>query len=221
MSTITINNLSAKANIFAAGMTGAPDLQGGGGLTPEKVDLGRVGNRVVTFPTVSGEISGNPPGAGVENPNDLHSAEGDDYGQLNTNIVNYNHISGIVADLKCMFLTGVFLRDGAPPEEIPDRLHFMTSAPDDDDRNTVSQDFSVLAPKLNQTFLIGNGRQGGEAGAELRRFVVPRDARWLYLGFADANGFGSYAPNMPPGYYDNNTGQLSVTVNVGLADSAS
>jgi hypothetical protein len=60
---------------------------------------------------------------------------------------------------------------------------------------------------MRQIFFIGDGRtHDGEA----QRFKVPRGATRLYLGFADAWGWRG-----APGYFDDNSGSLDVTVRLG------
>jgi len=120
---------------------------------------------------------------GGSNPN---GPEGDLAGP--TDVSSYGGISGIVHGSNGMFLTGVFLTDEPPSGEGPDRLRY--SGPDD---------FTEVAPAIAQTFLVGDG-----VG---RTFVVPTGATRLYLGFADAYRFVGV-----PGWYDNNGGELVVTV---------
>jgi hypothetical protein len=59
--------------------------------------------------------------------------------------------------------------------------------------------FRTLAPRIGQTFLIGNGKG--------RSYQVPGGASRLYVGFADG-----YLYVGEPGWYGNNAGGLSVTV---------
>jgi hypothetical protein len=89
-----------------------------------------------------------------------------------------------------MFLVGVFLGDGMPPTPEPSRLDFTNGMPAD-----------PLAPELGQTFLIGDGKG--------HKYTVPLEATRLYLGFADG-----YLYQGPPGWYDNNAGELKVTVDI-------
>ncbi len=106
-----------------------------------------------------------------------------------SDINSHNGISGIVHRKKGLFLVGVFLTDETPVEgEHPDRLGF-----------TDNEDFAELAPEIGQTFFIGDG-----VG---HTYVIPSGATRLFLGFADANQFQG-----DPGYYGNNSGQLTVSV---------
>jgi hypothetical protein len=105
-----------------------------------------------------------------------------------TDVTSYGGISGIVHRRNGMFLTGVFLSDDAPAEHAPPRLDFTSR-----DR------FDSLSPQIGQTFLAGSGRG--------RSYRVPSDATRLFLGFADG-----YLYDGAPGWYGNNRGKLTVTV---------
>lgn len=108
---------------------------------------------------------------------------------LETDIASAGGVSGIVNRNNTMFLVGVFLADKVPQEgEHPERLGF-----------TDNEDFAELAPLVGQTFFVGDG--------EGKSFVIPPGATRLFLGFADAQDFRG-----DPGYYGNNSGQLTVTV---------
>jgi hypothetical protein len=107
-----------------------------------------------------------------------------------TDVTSYEGISGIVHRGNGMFLTGVFLTDDPPSELAPQRLDF-----------TDREQFEVLAPEIAQTFFVGDG--------EGRRYCVPAGATRLFLGFADA-----FLYQGPPGWYDNNDGELDVIVAV-------
>ena len=138
------------------------------------------GTRCVTFPSVTGSVSEftpNPP---------FHSPEGNLYKP--TRVDSYEGISGILHQHNSMFLVGVFLTDDPATDPAPELLDF-----------TDNEDFTVLAPRIGQTFLIGDG-----VG---RRYEVPEEATRLFLGFADAFDFIG-----PPGWYGNNGGSLVVTV---------
>jgi hypothetical protein len=89
-----------------------------------------------------------------------------------------------------MFLVGVFLTDDPPPKHAPPRLNFTTR-----------ERFSSLAPRIAQTFLIGNGKR--------RSYRVPSRATRLFLGFADG-----YRYQGNRGWYGNNAGELTVTVDM-------
>lgn len=110
--------------------------------------------------------------------------------QTPTDVESYQGISGILHGGSGMFLVGVFLTDDPPSGRAPRRLDF-----------TDGEEFKLLAPEVGQTFYIGDGKG--------RSFRVPARATRLFLGFADAAYF-----NGNPGWYNNNAGQLEVTVEV-------
>lgn len=108
-----------------------------------------------------------------------------------TNLNSWEGISGILHEARSMFLVGVFLTDAEPAGDAPERLDF-----------TGREHYDELAPEIGQTFLIGDG--------EGRTVIVPEGATRLFLGFADGYVFVGL-----PGWYDNNSGQLAVTVAFG------
>jgi hypothetical protein len=109
-----------------------------------------------------------------------------------TNITSYGGVSGIVDRRNGMFLVGVFLADEPPSTSAPKRLDF-----------TKRERFRMLAPRIGQTFFIGDGRG--------RTFRVPGGATRIFLGFADAYSDGHFYQGRP-GYYGNNGGHLCVAV---------
>jgi hypothetical protein len=174
----------ARANIFGAGRDEPPEPGGGGaGVLPPAWSLPDGLAQLVTVPSITGQV--NPVATGL-NPRQPNGPGGDLIGP--TNIESYDGISGIVHAENGMFLVGVFLTDDEPTDPAPERLDF-----------TDNEDFELLEPQIGQTFLIGDG-----VG---RRFLAPSDATRLFLGFADAAAYQG-----PPGYYDNNSGQLLVTM---------
>lgn len=116
-----------------------------------------------------------------------HGAGGNMTGR--TDVTSFGGISGIIHGDNFFFLVGVFLTDEPPSGEGPERLDF-----------TGQDDFDELAPQTGQTFFIGEGTG--------RTYIVPGGASRLYLGFVDAFMYGLGEP----GYYDNNDGQLAVTI---------
>lgn len=171
----------AQANIFGAGSAHPPAPGGGGGgVLPTMLTLPAGSHRVVTVPAVTGRVNpiagdtgDNGPGGDREGPTDVESLRG---------------ISGIAHRRNGMFLVGVFLARGKPATPAPPRLDF-----------TKRGRSPSLAPRLGQTFLVGDGRG--------RAFEVPDRATRLYLGFADG-----YRYIGPPGWYANNAGKLAATV---------
>lgn len=115
-----------------------------------------------------------------------HDANGNPYYETRTD--SYKGISGIRHKKRQMFLVGVFLSDAPPREPAPPDLDFTT--PPANDR---------IAPILGQVFLIGDGRSF--------EYEIPRGATRLFLGFADG-----YFGKGPPGWYGNNTGELTASV---------
>jgi hypothetical protein len=183
--------VSGQANIFGAGSDFAPAPGGGGGgAMPPSVQLPG-GVSVVTFPTVKGKVTARMGSLPYKGPG------GDGKGE--TDITSYGGISGIVDRRHGQFLVGVFLTDDPPANFAPRRLDF-----------TKHERFRTLAPRVGQTFFVGDGRD--------RTFRVPPGATRLFLGFADAFSLGESATEGDyqgrPGYYDNNGGHLCVSVNM-------
>ena len=118
---------------------------------------------------------------------DWNGPAGDGVGA--TDVESFGGISGIIHATNGMFLVGVFLDDGKAGTPEPSRLDFTKGTP------------AHLAPALGQTFLIGDGKG--------HKYQVPPEATRLYLGFADG-----YLYKGPPGWYDNNAGELKVTVDI-------
>src|SRR4051812_43952243 len=67
---LTTVNVSAKANIYGAGLRTPPAPGGGGGgVLPPGIDLSNLGNpTVVDFPTVTGTVSGWAAAGGYNGP---------------------------------------------------------------------------------------------------------------------------------------------------------
>ena len=174
----------ATANLFAAGRDELPQPgRGGGGGFPPVWELPE-DRRAITFSSVTGEVNPIATQVGVE----YNGPEGDGRGP--TNINSYDGIAGMVHGRNGMFLAGVFLGDEPPRDPSPPRLDF-----------TRNEDFGELAPKIGQTFFVGDGRG--------RTYEVPEGATRLFLGFVDAASFEG-----DPGYYNNNAGELTVVVEV-------
>lgn len=150
--------VNARANIFGAGLTAAPQPGGGGaGWLPPMWQIPRSAG-VVTFPRIVGMVS----------PLDeasFNGAGGGGWGS--TDVQSYGGISGIVDGKNGMFLVGVFLTSSPPKRPSPDRLDF-----------TNKERFRVLAPELSQTFFVGDGKD--------KSYRIPKGATRLFLGFADS-----------------------------------
>lgn len=158
-----------------------------GGVT---VPLFDAVDRIITFDVTGDTVSC----CGTTSP---HDADGGT--NFPTNITAVEGISGIIHPDKNQFLTGVFVIAGAaPPSSAPNSLTF----------NDASTSFANLAPEVNQTFFVGDGRTGTGSG-NVQQFLVPEGATALHLGFADGlNGQGV------PCCYSDNTGLLFVEYSV-------
>jgi len=181
-------NVDAMANIHGAGHAVAPAPGGsGGGLLPPEiaVPLGAAGIKYFTF-NADGLVTPN-----VDSVPYNSADGGNDDGH--TNVLPYGGISGILHDQKSMFLVGVFLNDDEPVDPAPGAMPTFTF-PDE---------FTQLAPQLNQVFFVGDGQQ--ESTGNPQRFYVPVGATRLFLGFADA-----VAHDGLPGAFDDNAGYLTV-----------
>jgi hypothetical protein len=174
-------SVPGQANIYGAGQKLPPQPAGGGpGVPPPVWRLPDGEGRVVTVPRATGFVN---PIAGEAADN----GPGGD-GEGATDVTSYKGISGIVHDTNGMFLVGVFLTDAPAAGKAPPILDFSKR-----------ERFSSLAPRIGQTFFIGDGKG--------RSYRVPPDATRLFLGFADG-----YLYAGPPGWYGNNRGKLRVTV---------
>jgi hypothetical protein len=185
--TITVN---AKANIFAAGHSVLPPPGTAlAGEFPPVLDLASVASRPLTFASIQGSVSGR---GGEPDTGPDGKAEGS-----GTDVTPLGGLSGIRHCVKVMFLAGVFLGNSEPADPAPDGIDF-----------TEAEHLPEIRPQLRQVFFIGDGRTGtGEGGAQ--RFIVPEGATRLFLGFADAYNFQGAA-----GFYDDNIGSITVTVNL-------
>ena len=150
---------------------------------------------MVTLPPGANRIVTVPSVSGGVNPimeyDDWNGPAGDQMG--GTNVLSFGGISGIVHQANGMFLVGVFLSDGKPATPEPTRLDFTNGMP-----------AGALAPELGQTFLIGDGKG--------HKYTAPPEATRLYMGFAD-----SYLYKGLPGWYDNNAGELELTVDIAVS----
>ncbi|MCP9487590.1 MAG: hypothetical protein MSC30_17220 [Gaiellaceae bacterium MAG52_C11] len=184
---LAAKKVPATANIFGSGFAAAPQPAGGGGGTlPPVLRLPRgsadAAPRIVTFPKIVGKV--NP----IVRMAPYNGPGGDGVGP--TDVSSWPGISGIVHAKNGMFLVGVFLTDARPKRPSPPRLDF-----------TGKEQFDMLAPRIGQTFFIGDGKN--------RSYRVPSAATRLFLGFADG-----FLYRGAPGWYGNNAGSLSVTVEV-------
>jgi hypothetical protein len=173
----------ATDNIFGAGHTIAPNPGGGsGGTLPPSIAA--LGGQIFSVSQISGTVSLTPG----------HPSNGDGSPDFTTNITSFNGISGIIDTARSGFLVGVFLTASVPADPAPSRLTFNSP-----------ENFTSLSPLLNQTFLIGDGRN--DQDNTIQQFVAPTGATRLFLGFADANGYVG-----APGQYQDNSGSLTLTI---------
>jgi hypothetical protein len=162
---------------------------GRGGQLPSALTLAPEGT-VVTFPKVIGRAGCMADAAFV--------ADGGDCAGGNTDLTSTPNIAGIVAHDRTLFLVGLFTA-AKPPAKAPERLDFSA------DKLGVA--FPQLSPKLGQVFFIGDGKTGSNRSGVIQKFVVPKGATMLYLGYADGFSFQG-----TPGAYGDNKGGLRVTV---------
>jgi hypothetical protein len=189
LATVTVTGTD---NIFGAGLSVTPDPAGGGsGNVPPEITVPS-GTTWMTFSNVRGTVSDE---GGESNGPDGNSTPSD--------ISGTGEISGIVDSTGVFYLVGVYLDGPQPTPSNP------TVSPTSPPSLNFSGDhsFSSLSPELDQVFFIGDGLTGTGTGSE-QSFKVPSGATNLYLGFADA-----YNWQGPTGYYGDNSGELSLTVN--------
>lgn len=184
-------SVAATSNIFGAGHSIAPDPGSyGPGTLPPFIELAAGTGRSITFDTVTGEVSC------LTRLGWYNGPDGGTYATGDTDILSFNGISGITHASSTMFLAGVFT-DGTVPEGL---------APERQNATFASTALS-WAPQLFQSFFIGDGLTGTGTGS-VQVFHIPDSATRLYLGFADAYGFGD--PVGLPGSYNDNSGWLDV-----------
>ncbi|HUQ94464.1 MAG TPA: choice-of-anchor C family protein [Bryobacteraceae bacterium] len=157
------------------------------GLLPPSYRFSAGPGKVLTVSNVTGSTGCTP--------SDTAPPDGGGNCAAGTNITSFNGISGIVHDSKALFLVGVFLDDSTPQNPAPPRL------------NVSNESFTRINPRIGQSFFIGDGRS--TSGAQ-QQFHVPPTATRVFFGFADGFGF-----NGEPGYYEDNIGGLTLTMNMG------
>jgi hypothetical protein len=193
--------VSARANIFGAGMVPPAPAGGGGGAPPVCIVLAD-GASSISVVRVTGSVTFSALGAPLVHPHRctggpevtlLGGPEGMSGGcpgeTAGGRIRPAGVVSGIASQDRSGYLIGTFLPDPASPNQRPSSLDF-----------TEHYDFLRLRPALGQLYFIGDGRKHQTV---LQQFVVPRGAARLYLGLADAWGFEG-----APGFYDDNEGSF-------------
>jgi hypothetical protein len=177
--------VTGGANVFAAGRRVPPNVSGGGGVLPSRVDVAGADN--VTFDGGYGaDLKRGPPFAVT----DAQGAEG-----VAADVASMGGIAGIVHEERTFFVAGVFLGPGGPPATAPSRLRFPRET-------ELGETEVVLSPAVGQTFYVGDGTT---TGYEDVRAVVPEGATRLYLGMVEAR-------NGRPGGYGDNTGSVDLEV---------
>lgn len=185
-------NVSAKANIFDAGLGAATQ----GGVLPPVIDTAGLDGQVVTFPQIVGMISTN---ATVSGPDGSHVA-----GQ-STDLNGVGTISGYKNLNNTPAIVGVFLGASLPAQR-PATLDFSRAA--------LGEDFPALAPALGQVFFIGDGYESASGGQQ--KFVVPAGATRLFIGMTDGTNNGVLYHGDPNTYGDN-TGSVTVRASIAPA----
>jgi hypothetical protein len=186
LSRADVVTVSAQADIFGAGHPVVPSFPAGGGVLPPVVNFTPGANLVLTFASVTGNVS---PDNGAEN-------NGPDGGSGGTNINSSSGISGIVVD-RIFPMVGVFLNNTEPANPAPPVLNF-----------TGNTGFATLSPALQQVFYVGDGLTGTGTG-NTQQFFIPAGATRLYLGFEDAQGFQGN-----PSFYGDNVGSFTATLSI-------
>jgi hypothetical protein len=192
-------HVRAKDDIYRAGETRPEKRNYGLGLIPPAVSL-PAGTQCITFKKVTGKLScASSEGCITIDNNEgegTHYNDPDGVGAYPKQSSNTgtSEISGITAPY-AGYLVGLFTPPGGPSGSAPDALDFTQG------KGTA---FKHLAPKLDQTFFIGDGLTGDATG-NTQKFSVPPTAATLYLGISDAPGF-----NGTPGAYLDNVGAFQV-----------
>ena len=177
--------IDARSDIFSASKATAN--AGRGGKLPAAITLAKGGGHIEVV-GVKGRV-GCKPGAS-------EAADGGACAGGSTMLTAADAVSGITHRQRTLFLTGVFLAD--KPGKPAKALDFS------DDK--VGTTFATLEPALGQAFFIGDGLTGTDSG-DRQKFVIPKGATKLYLGYADGFSFQG-----APRYYGDNKGGLSVAL---------
>lgn len=197
-SAATSFSVPGDANLYAAGSSTPPDPASfgqGAGVLPIAIPI-PANTAAVSLSGVTGTVSVNDNGGCPYVGADGDPPPGCANSGLRVNA--YGGISGITSDSNG-FLTGVFLAGSGAPSSPPTSLDFSASG--------LGSSFATLAPDQAQTFFVGDGLTATGDG-QTQCFLVPAGATDLYLGYADAPGFGG-----SPGAYGDNNGSISGNVN--------
>ena len=199
VSQASIVTVAGTSNIFASGRptaTGSAPAGGGAGTLPTLVGFTSPTGASFRFNSVTGIV--NCCGGPAPQNTGPDGAVIPGVFQPDTDVNSFAGIAGLQFTSRQMFLVGVFLNDNVPADPAPTRLTYGTTG------DTAAQ----YSPGLNQTFFIGDGLTGTGAG-NIQVFFSPVGATRLFLGFVDAFGyFGD------PGHFNDNTGLLTVDVDI-------
>ena len=179
--------VDGTTNLYGAGHAAPPDPGGtGAGTLPVEILLPAGSDRVVTFSSASGTVDYG--GCCAPNPPD-----GIPLTLITTPI--WDGLAGPQIP-QGRHVSGVFLTDMEPADPAPCSLLYS------------AVDFEEISPDIHQIFFVGDGLSGQGTGLT-QWFFVPDGATRLFLGFLDC-----FPPCSVPGGYDDNSGGVSITVEV-------
>lgn len=177
--------VSGTANIFGSGHAVAPGPDGnGGGTLPPTITLPSGANRILRVVSTSGQVRYSG-SLPLGGPDGVAwSLNGLDYGGLAGPRLPFARV-----------LLGVFLDGTEPADPAPAPLTLN------------AMDFRSIAPGLRQIFPLGDGLTSTAVG-DTQLFVVPSTATRACFGFTDSFG------GVLPGWFGDNSGQISLQVSV-------
>jgi hypothetical protein len=196
-------HVSARADIYRAGQP-HPERNFGLGFPPAALTIPAGTQCIQVLKVIGHDSCASPEGCITIDDNENEGTHYNDpdgagaYPPTSSN-TGTRSISGITAPY-AGYLVGLFTPQGGPSGSAPPALDFTTG------KKTA---FPHLAPQLDQTFFIGDGKTGDGTG-RTQKFAVPANAATLYLGISDAPGF-----NGAPGAYLDNRGFFKVIVHAG------
>ena len=178
----------ANANIYSAGLsTPVAPAGGGAGILPVSITLAPSTTKLQFQASGTYTFDGGYHVVGADGNSGSYSPV----------VLNpYGGISGYNGP-GCP-LVGLFLTSSPPQTPAPPTLDFTG--------NNEHPNFLTLSPLIGQLFFIGDGLADGSGATQ--SFNVPTGATRLFLGIAD----GDYYSDSPAGFYDDNTGNLTVTL---------
>lgn len=188
--TVTVH---AKDNIYGAGARPAP----GGGRVPPSIVVPS-GSVCFTVTKVQGSstCASKEKCITLNGGGNLNDPDGVGAAPTTSSNTGTATISGITAP-DAGYLVGLFSVSKGPSGAAPAALDFTTGK---------TTHFTSLAPELDQTFFIGDGRTGDGKGMS-QTFSVPAGAGKLWLGISDACGY-----NGAPGCFNDNSGRYRVVI---------